>query len=209
MSVKAASPGPVFWVLSGILCACTLVALLVTAIQIKDRKMAARYGERIDAPAAPDGRLPEIVLRRGESARVEHLRLDFPKASDALEVRDAQDRPLVRFTELRKGQERGWQELRLRLLDVRPDELRVAPELRPGSPCFGTGVYVSLRPGLRVEFAGGRGATLTAWDPAKPEARLKVESVDRAEECALAGEETRRALGLTMTLHQGELSLSD
>lgn len=209
MSVKAAAPGPVFWVLSGILCACTLAALLVTAIQIKDRKMAARYGERIDAPAAPDGRLPEIVLRRGESARVEHLRVDFPKTLDALEVRDSQGHPLVRFTQLRKGQERGWQELRLKLLDVQPDALRLAPEFRPGSPCFGSGVYVSLRPGLRVEFADGRGATLTAWDPAKPEARLKVESGGRAEDCALAGEETRSALGLTMTLHRGELSLSD
>jgi hypothetical protein len=209
MSVKAASPGPIFWVLSGILCACTLAALLVTAIQVKNRKMAARYGERIEEPAAPDGHLREIVLRRGESARVEHLRLDFPKTSETLEVRDSQDHLLVRFTQLRRGQERGWQELRLKLIDVQPNELRVAPEFRPGSPCFGPGDYVSLRPGLRVEFADGRGATLTAWDPSKPEARLKVESGGRAEESALTEDETRRALGLTMSLHRGELSLSD
>jgi hypothetical protein len=99
--------------------------------------------------------------------------------------------------------------LRLKLLDVQRDELRVAPEFRPGSPCFGPGIYVSLRPGLRVEFAEGRSATLIAWDSSKPEARLKVEAGGRAEESALAADETRRVLGLTMSLRRGELSLSD
>jgi hypothetical protein len=209
MSVKAAAPGPVFWVLSGILCACTLTALLVTAIQIKDRKMAARYGERIDSAPPPDARLPEISLRRGQSARVEHLGLRFPPEADVLEVRDAQDRPLVRFTGLQRGQERGWQELRLKLLEVRKDELRVAPEFRPGSPCVGAGSYLALRPGLRVEFPGGRSATLVAWDPAKPEARVKVEAVDHAEEQVLGPDQRCSALGLTLSLHQGELSVSD
>jgi hypothetical protein len=206
MSVKA-PPGPVFWILSGILCACTLVALLVTAIQIKDRKMAARYGERIEAAPAPDGILPETVLRRGQTTRVEHLRLHFPSDSEALEVRDAQDHPLVRFTGLQSGQERGWQELRVKLLDVRKDEFRIALEFRPGSPCFGTGTYVALKPGLRVDFPGGRSATIVAFDAST--ARVKVESGPKTEELSLAADESRRALGLTLKLHQGEWSISD
>jgi len=208
MSVKAATPGPVLWVLSGILCACTLAALLVTAVQIKARKMAARYGERIETvPAAPDGGAAELVIRRGQSARVEHLRLSFPESSDTLEVRDAQERALVRFTGLQTGQERGWQELRLKLLEVRKDELRLAAEFLPGSPCYGSGIYVALKTGLRIDFPGGRRATVVLWDP--PTARIKVESSTQAEEQSIAPEESRPILGLTLTLHRGELSISE
>jgi hypothetical protein len=210
MSVKAASPGPIFWVLSGILCACTLAALLVTAIQVKNRKMAARYGERLDTPPAPEAPLTdELLLHRGRPTSFQHFHLELPANSDALEVHDARDRTLVRFTGVHKGDERGWQELRIRVLDVQKDEIRVAPEFRPGAPCFGAGTYLELRTGLRIDFPQGRSATLVAWDPAKPEARVKVEAADRAEEQTLGEGERRGLLGLTFELHQGQLSVTD
>jgi len=38
-------------------------------------------------------------------------------------------------------------ELRLRLVDVTPDELRIAAAFQPGAPCFGPGDYTTLRTG--------------------------------------------------------------
>lgn len=211
MSVKAAPPGPVFWILSGVLCACTLAALLVTALQIKERKMAARYGERLDQPPAALAGAPlaEIVIRRGRPTPVEHFLLELPANAEGLEVHDARDRALVRFQGLRRGDERGWQELRLRILDVQKDEMRLAAEFRPGAACTGAGTYLALRAGLRVEFTAARSATLLDVDPAKRQVRLKVEVGDRAEEQALGEGERRTVLGLTFSLERGELSISD
>src|SRR6185295_19066072 len=134
---------PVVKVLAGILVLCTLVALWVTAARIKERKIAARYGERIETSPTPDAPLPEITLRPGKPAGVGHFTLDL---DNGLLVTDAQHRPLVRFRDLKTGDERGWQELRLKVLAVDPDSMRLAAEFRPGSPCFGPGDYLALRP---------------------------------------------------------------
>src|SRR5882672_8830966 len=195
-------PGKLFWVFAVILCACTLTALLVTALQIKRRKMAARYGERI-TETAPDAAIPEITLRRGQTTCIEHFSLDFGKASDGLEVHSAQGLPLVRYSDLKKGVEMGWQELRLRLVDVTPDELRIAAAFQPGAPCFGPGDYTTLRTGLRIELPGGRSVTVLGWDAAKSEARLQIESGGRAEELTLGSGPERSVLGVRVAL-QGQ-----
>lgn len=205
MAVKA-GPGPVFWVLAGILSLCTLTALWVTAARVKAQKLAARYGDSEEAPPPPS---PEHALRRGIPARVGHFTLEFLKTGDVLEVRDAQDRPLARFPGLRKGQERGWQELRLSVLDAAPDELRVGAQFQPGSPCYGPGTYLALKTGLRIDPAQGRSITLLAWDPAKPEARLKVDVAGGSEEQTLADGETRGILGVTVSLRQSALDVAD
>lgn len=206
MSAQAPPPlHPVIKGLAAVLVLCTLVMLWMTAARIKANKIAARQGDAGEPIAAPPPApvLPELTLRPGRAAPVGHLTLEVADA--ALVVRDAQQRTLVRFTGLRTGQERGWQELRLRLLDVTPGELRVAPELRPGSPCYGAGVYVALRTGLRVDFPGGRSATLVRW----PEARVKVEAAGRVEEQDLADDEPRDILGLKVFLRKQELDLSE
>src|SRR5205085_805564 len=105
MAVKAPL-GPLYWIPAGILVACTLVALWVTAAQIKARKMAARYGERIDPAPVQEAPLPDLTLHRGRPATVGHLTLDLDKADGSLLVLDAQQRPLARFSNLKPGDER-------------------------------------------------------------------------------------------------------
>jgi len=207
MAVKA-PPGPLFWIPAGILVLCTLVALWVTAAQIKARKMAARYGERIEADPAPDGRLPEFVLRPGQSTRVEHLTLDLDKADGSLVVLDAQERPLVRYSGLRKGDERGWQELRIKVLAVDAESIRLATEFRPGAACLGPGAFIALRPGLRIETAGGWALTLVTWDEAKPEARVKIESGSGTREDTLRPGEEHLAFGVRVVLKDRALTLN-
>jgi hypothetical protein len=202
MAVKA-PPGLLFWIPAGVLVLCTLVALWVTAAQIKARKMAARYGERIEADPAPDGRLPEFVLRPGQSTRVEHLTLDLDKADGSLVVLDARQRPLARYSGLKKGDERGWQELRIKVLAVDADSIRLATEFRPGAACLGPGRYTALRPGLHIELPGGRGATVAAWDPAKPEVRVHV----GAEEITLTAGQARTVGGVRLALKDLSLEL--
>jgi hypothetical protein len=206
MAVKA-PPGPLFWIPAGILVVCTLVALWVTAAQVKARKMAARYGERIQPAPVVDAPLAEVTLRRGKPVTVGHLTLDLDQNDGSLTVLDAQQRPLARFGGLKKGDERGWQELRMKLLDVDADAVRIATELRPGAPCLGPGTFRALRPGLRVELPGGRALTLVAWDAVKPEAKVKVEAGDRAEELTLTADQERTALGVRAVLRSLALTL--
>ena len=190
---------PVVKVLAGILVLCTLVALWVTAAQVKANKIAARYGERIEAtPVAP----AFTAVSRGRPARIGHFTLALPKADAALVVHDAQDRPLVRFTALRKGQERGWQELNLKILEVKTDEVQVVAEFRPGTPSLGTGTYLALKPGLRVDFSQGRSVTLVS------ETQVNVEGGGRTEMIKLDGTE-QTVLGLKLRLRGAELDLAE
>lgn len=60
MAVKSAVPSrrlKAAWIGAGLLCAVVLALLWVTAHQIKDRKMRARYGEKIRQPSLPPVRL--------------------------------------------------------------------------------------------------------------------------------------------------------
>lgn len=211
MPVKAPSPnGPpsaLTWTFVAILCACTLVALWVTAARVKANKLAARYGERIERPAiivAEDARLPRIVLKRGERLHVEHFILHFPDSGDRLTVQDAKDQPLVEFHRIRKGEQRGWQELRMTFLEAAKDHLTIEAELRPGASSFGPGGYRAIRPGLRVEFDPQRSVTVTAWDPDKPELKLKIDTDGQSEERTLVAEAEARVRGISFCLKKSD-----
>lgn len=168
MAVKDRLP----WVFAAILVACTLVALWVTAARVKGQKMAARYGEKVEAP--PSLGPERLTLKTGERRQVGHFTLVGKGAT--LEVVDANGRALVEFTGIRKGQLRAWQELQLTFVEVAADALGVETEFRPGSPCFGSGLYRALKAGLQVRFPGGRSATITAWDPSTSEIKVHFES---------------------------------
>jgi len=196
---------PVVKALAGLLVLCTLVALAVTAFRVKANKMRARYGIG-DEPDVIEPRLAPIKLRAGQAAAVQHFRLHYERGT--LEVRDAQDKALVTFSDLVRGQHCGWQELRMTLALVTKDDLLVEPEFIPGSPSFGPGTYHELRAGLRVEFPRGRALTVTAWDPVKSEGRIKLEDRERSEEHPISG--TSTPMRLRWTLKEGpRLTLED
>jgi len=189
---------PVVKVLAGLLVVCTLIALAVTAFRIKANKMRARYGIGEEQDVI-EPRLGPIRLHAGQSAVVQHLQLRY--AQGTLQVRDAQDKALVTFSELKRGQRCGWQELRMTLTLVTKDDLEIEPEFIPGSPCFGAGTYGEWRAGLRVEFPRGRALTVTAWDPVTSEGRIKLEDAQRSEEHPMSG--TSTPMGLRWTLREG------
>ncbi len=185
-------------VLAGLLVLCTLVALAVTAFRVKANKMRARYGVG-DEPDVIEPRLAPIKLHSGQSAGVQHLRVLYDQGT--LQVRDAQDKALVTFSDLKRGQRCGWQELRMTLTMVTKDDVLIEPEFIPGSPSFGAGAYRELRAGLRVEFPRGRALTVTAWDPVKSEGKIKLEDRERSEEHPMSG--TSTPMGLRWTLRDG------
>src|SRR5262245_63910650 len=169
MSVKATQR--LQWTFAAILCGCTLVALWSTAMSVRERKLAARRGERIQGAdpvrlTGGDGRPMRIPLRRGQKLAVEHFSLLYQDESLSVVGH-------VEFLNLKKGEQRGYQELRLTVLEVDPTEVVVEAEIRPGASSYGDGRY-EIRPGLQVEFDRKRFVTVTAWDPAKPEVKVKV-----------------------------------
>ena len=200
--MSAQAPGqpvhPAVKVLAGLLVLCTLVALAVTAFRVKANKMRARYGIGEEADVI-EPRLAPIKLHPGQSATVQHLKLRYDQGT--LQVRDAQDKTLVTFSDLKSGLRCGWQELRMTLTVATKDDLLIEPEFIPGSPSFGAGTYDDLRAGLRVEFPRGRALTVTAWDPVKSEGRVKLEDRERSEEHPMSG--TSTPLGLRWTLREG------
>jgi hypothetical protein len=158
----------------------------VTAARVKALKMEARRGEVIEPVAPPAaGRL---VLKRGERQRVEHFTLHVNDSGN-VEVLDAQNRVLVEFLRVRKGQIRRWQELQLAVVDASPERISLDLETKPGATCFGSGRYRALRPGLQVHAGPDRSTTVAAWDPRKPELTLKFQgpNVDVERKVALNG----------------------
>jgi len=197
---------PVVWTLAAILRLCTLTALSVTAARIKANKMAARYGvgREAEPPAAP---APEQVrLRRGQTAPAGHLTLAYVDLG--LAVRDAQGRARVRFPDPKPGRRLGWQELRMTLREATKDELQIDLEFVPGAASYGAGVYREFKAGLRVEFPHGRALTVTAWDPATLEGKVKVEARERDEERPLTPS-PQTLMGLRFSLRQDQLVLEE
>jgi hypothetical protein len=199
MSVKAQ------WAFAGVLCLCTLVALWATAMSVRERKLAARRGERIQDAAPPrlevnERRPQKLPLKQGQKVAVEHFSLVY--RDDTLSVTGSQDRAFVDFIHLKKGEQRGWQELRLTILEVDPSGLVVEAEIRPGAPSTGDGWYTALREGLQVEFDGKRLVTIRAWDAAKPELQLRILQGDRAEERTLGENAGARVFGLGLELRR-------
>jgi hypothetical protein len=165
--------GKLRWILSGLLCLCTLVALWVTGARVKALKMAARYGDRTPAASVDPTGTSTVSLRREQRVQVAHFTLEFTKA-DVLRISDGAGTVLVEFAAPRKGDLRRWQELQLVFTEVGPDGAKADVEFKPGSPCFGSGTYRALRQGLQIQFPG-RTVTIATWDALKPEATLRFE----------------------------------
>src|SRR4030095_8015562 len=159
--------GKLRWILSGLLCLCTLVALWVTGARVRSLKMAARYGDRIAAAPIDPAGTSTLTLRRDERVRVAHFTLEFSKAA-ALRISDGAGTVLVEFPAPRKGEMRRWQERQLVFTEVGPDAAKIEVDFKPGSPCFGSGNYRALRQGLQVQFPGGRAGTGATREAAAP-----------------------------------------
>jgi hypothetical protein len=147
---------------------------------------------------AGQGRPLRLALDRGRPLRVEHFAVKY--AGKSLSVSRAQGPELVRFERLGRGQVRRWHELELSLLEVHPETVTAEILLKPGSPCFGAGRYLLLRPGLRVELPEGRAASVVAWDPVKRELTLRLESGGAREERTLAMDAEGQAFGIACRL---------
>ncbi len=174
MTVKAPLP-VLYWVLAGILCACTLVALWITGWKIRTEKVAARSAGR-QAPPSDTDRLRRLPVARGQAVQAGHFQLAYPHRDGALAVLDAGRRLLVTFTGLREGERRAWQELQVACLAADEKAYLVEVEFRAGAACRGPGEFALLRPGLRIELDETRFVSVVRWDPAKPELVLSTPS---------------------------------
>jgi hypothetical protein len=207
MSVKATPR--LQWIFAAVLCLCTLVALWATAMRVREQKLAARRGERIQDTipirVAENGRPLKLSLISGQKLAVEHFWLLY--SDKTLKVSDSQGSLLVSFINLEKGVKRGWQELQLTVLQADPSSLVVDAEIRPGAPSTGDGWYTAIRAGLRVEFDMGRIVTVTAWDPAKPELKAKIEIGEKVEEKTLVDNAETWSFGVKLRLKNRELYL--
>ena len=150
-----------------------------------------------------DGRPQKLHLPSGQKVAVEHFSLVY--RDKTLKVSDRQGSLLVSFINLEKGVKRGWQELRLTVLEADPSAMVVEAEIRPGAPSTGDGWYAAIRAGLRVEFDVGRVVTVTAWDPTKPELKLKIEIGERVEEKTLVDNAEAWSFGIQLRLKNREL----
>jgi len=193
------------WAFAAVLSLCTLVALWATAMSVREKKLAARRGERIQDTTpirveVDDVRPQKLQLRPGQKLAVEHFSLLY--RNETLSVTGSQNRSFVEFINLKKGEQRGWQELRLTILEVEPSGLVVDAGIRPGAPSTGDGWYTAIRAGLQVEFDGGQVVTITSWDPAKPELQLKVQQDDEAEEQTLGAHRRVQSFGIGVELQK-------
>jgi hypothetical protein len=169
MSVKGPAPRA-YWILSGILCLCTLVALFITAWKIRQEKVEARIGGREAEPSDTD-RPRKIPIARGKFARAGHFKIGYVREA-TLAVLDLNSRCLVSYPGLKEGERRAWQELQLAWVAGDSTSCVVQVEFRPGSPCRGPGEYEDLKPGLRIELDPDVHLTVERWDPSKPEVYL-------------------------------------
>src|SRR5689334_1663783 len=200
--------GKLRWILSGLLCLCTLVALWVTGARVKALKMAARYGDRTPAASVDPTRTSTVLLCRDQRVRIAHFTLEFTSA-DLLRISDGSGAVLVEFPGLRKGDLRRWQELQLACHDVGRDGATVEVEFKPGSPCFGSGTYRALRQGLRMEFPGGRTVTIATWDATKPEATLRFEGPSGKADSVVAPGAAGEAMKIRYRFERAGLELQD
>ena len=174
MTVKAPLP-LLYWILAGILCLCTLVALWITGWKIREEKVAARSAGR-QAPPSDTDRLRRLPIARGQAVGAGHFQLAYPNRDGGLLVLDAGRRPLVVFTGVREGERRAWQELQVACLAADEKAYLVEVEFRPGAACRGPGEFAALKPGLRVDLDETRFLSVVRWDPAKPELVLLTPS---------------------------------
>jgi hypothetical protein len=170
--VKAPLP-KAYWILSGLLCLATLVALWLTAWKVREEKLAARAGGRQDPPSETD-RLRRLPIPRGRGVHAGHFKLVYPDRDGALRVYTMANQHLVNFTGLREGERRAWQELQVLVRGADEKGYLVEVAFTPGSPCRGLGEYAALKPGLRIELDEDVALVVQHWDPAKPELRFST-----------------------------------
>lgn len=149
-------------------------------VQAEVLKEAARQGVTCRFVVGEAG-FARLELRRGETLRVEHFKLDLG-GDGTVTVRDARDRALVEFPTPAKGAIRRWQEFQLRFGETGKESVGLEVELKPGEPCFGSGVYRALRAGLRIGLP--RNASITILESDFEAARFKL----RFEENSVAAE---------------------
>lgn len=169
MSVKGPAPRA-YWILSGILCLCTLVALWITAWKIRQDKVEARMGGREPEPAETD-RPRRIPIAFRKFARAGHFKIGYVREA-TLAVLDLNSRCLVSYPGMKEGERRAWQELQITWVAGDSNACVLQVEFKPGSPCRGPGEYEALKPGLRIELDPEVHLTVERWDPAKPEVYL-------------------------------------
>jgi hypothetical protein len=165
-----------------------LIALLVVAVRVRDRKIEARRA-RIGEPITPpgDGTPREFNLPRGAAETYEDFTLSF--LDGRLLVRDRKGRAVADFAQLDRGGARGWQELQIEILSALPEGLSIRARIEPGAPCRGPGIYRLLRTGLRIVPGPGSAFTVSAWDPRG--GRLQVQPDGGAAFDCPPGEERR------------------
>lgn len=181
MTGKAPLP-KVYWILSGLLCLATLVALWLTAWKVRAEKLAAREGGR-QAPPSETDRLRRLPVARGRGVHAGHFKLSYPDRDGTLAVYSMSNQHLVTFTGVREGERRAWQELQVRCRAADEKQYLLEIAFLPGSACRGAGEYVALKPGLRIELDNDLAVSVARWDPEKPELRL---STSRGGEIGLA-----------------------
>lgn len=136
----------------------------------------------------------------GTPLRVEHFTIAYAGRDASFAISRPRGPILATFGPLHPGAVRRWHELELRILEIEPNRAVAEIALKPGSPCFGAGLYLLQRPGLRVEFPEGRSVTVVAWDPEKPEVTVRLESVAGREERTLGIGREGQAFGMTCGL---------
>jgi serine/threonine protein kinase len=262
-------------ILAAILVGCTLVALWVTALKVRNDKLAARKGdrgqpveatvapppekprlkiapdrrlsgtsaktleeffskapkgERVDVeidPASPTLRQQEVIeaaekvgipirfvtgdtklmklhLKRGQKIAFEHFTLYYWGRVENLSVYGENDLHFVEFLHIKKGEQRGWQELRMTFLDVSPKEFTFEAEIRPGALSYGDGWYYQFKTGLQVELDRKRIATVLSWDAAKPEMKVTLQQGDTVENMTLVEKSLFRYMAVNVWLKKLE-----
>lgn len=172
MAVKAPLPRT-YWILSGLLCLCTLVALWITAWKIRTQKVDARSAGRQEGPSETD-RIRKLSIRRGGAVRAGHFKIAYPPNEGRLMVLDERMKPYVTFTGVREGERRAWQELQITCLALDEKTCLVEVEFKPGAPSRGPGEFAVLKEGLRIRLEEDVELGVLRWDPAKPEIYLST-----------------------------------
>lgn len=154
------------WIGAAALCAVTLAALLVVAVRIKERKMEARTGRS----AEDDG----LRIATDRPVQAGHFTLEWSDGSLAVSDRRG---PCAEFPDPAAGETRGWQELRLKFVDVSPGGVRVRASYLAGAPCLGPGRYRIRREGLTVRLATGSNVQVVALEEDAAVVRIGEEDV--------------------------------
>jgi hypothetical protein len=120
-----------------------------------------------------DARRMTLRLQAKQGILVEHFHLQQKADKFDLAIRNAKGESVVEYPGLRKGDVRRWHELEVRCVGRSDTDLVLDLELKPGSTCFGPGVY-ALRTGLRVDLPNDRSVTVVRYDASQEQGLLEI-----------------------------------